>query len=106
MAEKTIMLCCSAGMSTSILVKKMQEAAQKDGIDMEIFACPAAEARDNLEQKQIDCVLLGPQVRYMLADFQKMTAEKNVPVDVIDMAAYGMMDGEKVLQQAKKVIGG
>ncbi|MGM9904871.1 PTS sugar transporter subunit IIB, partial [Lactobacillus sp.] len=44
MAEKTIMLCCSAGMSTSMLVKKMQEAAKKDGLDYEIFACPAAEA--------------------------------------------------------------
>lgn len=29
MTGKTIMLCCAAGMSTSLLVKKMQEAAQK-----------------------------------------------------------------------------
>ena len=27
MDKKTIMLCCAAGMSTSILVKKMQDAA-------------------------------------------------------------------------------
>ncbi|WP_373868021.1 PTS sugar transporter subunit IIB, partial [Lactobacillus nasalidis] len=66
MAEKTVMLCCSAGMSTSILVKKMQDAAKKDGLDYEIFACPAAEADSNLENKEISCVLLGPQVSYML----------------------------------------
>src|SRR5699024_12764237 len=30
MAEKTIMLCCAAGMSTSLLVSKMQKAAERD----------------------------------------------------------------------------
>ena len=105
MAEKTIMLCCSAGMSTSMLVKKMQEAAKKDGLDYEIFACPAAEADTNLENKNISCILLGPQVRYMLADFEKKVEGTGIPVEVIDMAAYGMMDGEKVVQQAKKLVG-
>ena len=105
MAEKTVMLCCSAGMSTSMLVKKMQEAAKKDGLDYEIFACPAAEADTNLENKNISCVLLGPQVRYMLADFEKKVEGTDIPVEVIDMAAYGMMDGEKVVQQAKKLVG-
>lgn len=105
MAEKTVMLCCSAGMSTSMLVKKMQEAAKKDGLDYEIFACPAAEADTNLENKNISCVLLGPQVRYMLADFEKKVEGTDIPVEVIDMAAYGMMDGEKVVQQVKKLVG-
>ena len=41
MAEQTIMLNCSAGMSTSLLVTKMQAAAKEQGIDVEIFACPA-----------------------------------------------------------------
>ncbi|MGQ7101237.1 PTS sugar transporter subunit IIB, partial [Escherichia sp. SP-MK] len=30
---KKIMLCCSAGMSTSLLVKKMVEEAQKRGME-------------------------------------------------------------------------
>lgn len=52
MAEKTIMLCCAAGMSTSMLVARMQDAAKADGEDVEIFACPAAEADDKLSQKK------------------------------------------------------
>ena len=31
MADKTIMLACSAGMSTSLLVSKMQNAAKEKG---------------------------------------------------------------------------
>lgn len=33
MAKKTIMLVCAAGMSTSMLVKKMEDAAAKEGVD-------------------------------------------------------------------------
>ena len=38
MTKKTIMLVCSAGMSTSLLVTKMQKAAEEQGIDTDIFA--------------------------------------------------------------------
>ena len=34
MAEKTIMLVCSAGMSTSMLVQRMKKAAEADGLDV------------------------------------------------------------------------
>ena len=33
MAKKTIMLVCSAGMSTSLLVTKMQKAAEAKGME-------------------------------------------------------------------------
>ena len=40
---KKIMLCCSAGMSTSLLVKKMVEEAEKRGLDVDIKAFGVAE---------------------------------------------------------------
>ena len=86
MAKKTIMLVCSAGMSTSLLVTKMQKAAEAKGIDS-------------------DVLLLGPQVRFMKADFEKRLEPKGIPLDVINMADYGMMNGEKVLDQAITLIG-
>ncbi|WEV40231.1 PTS sugar transporter subunit IIB [Lactobacillus sp. ESL0684] len=111
MAEQTIMLNCAAGMSTSLLVTKMQEAAKNQGLDVKIFACPASEATQHLEQEPIDCLLLGPQVRYMEADFKDKVKGagrdgKDVPLGVIDMQAYGMMNGEKVLKQAEDLING
>ena len=44
MGKKTIMLVCAAGMSTSMLVKKMEDAATKDGIEAKIFALNSIEA--------------------------------------------------------------
>lgn len=52
MSEKTIMLVCNAGMSTSMLVTKMQKAAETQGLDVEIFATAAADATNQLEQKK------------------------------------------------------
>ena len=40
---KTIMLVCNAGMSTSMLVTKMEKAAASQGIETKIFAVPVSE---------------------------------------------------------------
>ena len=104
MAEKTIMLVCSAGMSTSLLVTKMEKAAEARGIDAEIFAVSASEADSNLESKNIDVMLLGPQVRFMKAQFEPKVAAKGIPLDIINMQDYGMMNGDKVLDQALSIM--
>ena len=59
-----IVLCCNQGMSTSMLVKKMREAAAKNGVDVQIDAYPISE----IEEKAPDAavILLGPQVRFEL----------------------------------------
>lgn len=105
MAKKTIMLVCSAGMSTSLLVTKMQKAADAQGLDTDIFAVSASDADNNLAAKDVNVLLLGPQVRFMKADFEKRLAPKGIPMDVINMADYGMMNGEKVLKQALTLMG-
>ena len=99
MTKVTIMLACAAGMSTSLLVTKMQAAADEKGLDAEIFAAPAPEVDDILSEKKVDVLLLGPQVRYLLD-------QKNIPVGVIPMVDYGMMNGSKVLALAEELIGG
>ena len=102
---KKIMLVCSAGMSTSLLVTKMEQAAEKVGDEVEIFALPMSDGINRLST--VDCVLLGPQVR-----FQKNTIEKAMeaagvskPCDVINMKDYGMMNGEAVYKKAKAMMG-
>jgi len=104
MAETTIMLVCAAGMSTSLLVSKMEKAAEEKGIDSEIFATSANEADTKLQNKDIDVLLLGPQVRFMKSQFEQKVEGMNIPVDVINMQDYGMVNGEKVLQAAMDLL--
>ena len=61
MSQK-ITLFCSAGMSTSLLVNKMKEAASAAGKDYEIAAYSMNEAPE--KGKTADVILLGPQVRF------------------------------------------
>ena len=48
MADKVIALACAAGMSTSLLVSKMQKAAADNGKDYEIFAKSTADIDNRL----------------------------------------------------------
>ena len=73
---KTIMLVCSAGMSTSLLVTKMQKAAEDRGMEADIFAVSASEADTNLENKEVNVLLLGPQVRFMKGHLNKNYNQK------------------------------
>jgi len=99
---KKIKLFCSAGMSTSLLVTKMQESAKSRGIDCEIVAYPEGKLAEHVDD--CDVVLLGPQVGFMLDQSKKICDPKNVPIAVIPMIDYGMMDGEKVLDLALSLI--
>lgn len=98
---KKILLVCSAGMSTSMLVKKMQDTANKEGKDYEVEALALSEAKTKVDE--VDVILLGPQVRFQKAQVEKV-ANGKVPVDVIDMQQYGMMDGEGVLKHAESLM--
>jgi PTS system cellobiose-specific IIB component len=98
---KHILLVCNAGMSTSMLVKKMQNEAKASNIEVSIEAKPLAEAKKDLAN--YDCILLGPQIRYELKNVKGMAGD--LPVDVINMQDYGMMNGKKVLKTALKMMG-
>lgn len=98
-----ILLACNAGMSTSILVKKMQQAAAQQEIEAEVWAVPEVELPN--EWKKADVVLLGPQISFMEKDVKKQVAGQ-IPVGVIGMLSYGKMDGKAVLKQAIDLTGG
>ncbi|MDR1033731.1 MAG: PTS sugar transporter subunit IIB [Bifidobacteriaceae bacterium] len=92
-----ILLVCSAGMSTSALVKKMQDSAAERGIDAKIWAVGGVHAEN--AQRDADVVMLGPQVSYLL-DQMKGMVDEGKPVAVIDMLSYGRINGAKVLDDA------
>jgi cellobiose PTS system EIIB component len=93
-----IILVCSAGMSTSLLVTKMQKASEEIGGNDEIFAC----AVDQLDQyiDKYDVILIGPQMKYKAKSIGELATAKGKSFAVIDSTSYGLVDGKKVLAQA------
>lgn len=104
MADKIIMLACSAGMSTSLLVSKMEAAAKEAGKDYRIFATSVSDIDNQLENTHPDILLLGPQVAYMQRDVKAKTDAAGIPMAVINMQDYGMMAGGKVLSTAEQLL--
>jgi PTS system cellobiose-specific IIB component len=100
MAEKTIILFCGAGMSTSLLVNKMKEAAAAQGKDYEIHAHALSE--ESKYAPTADVILIGPQVRFELANMRKRNPDKLITD--IPMRTYGLMDGKGALELAEKTM--
>ena len=81
---------CFAGMSTSVLVSRMNEYAAKKGI--------ANKAKD------LDIVLIGPQIKYMRKRIEQICSPLNVKVMVVSNVDFGRMDAAHVLDEALKLI--
>lgn len=92
-----VLLICSMGASTASMCKKIEEAAAEEGMQLETQAVAMAMMNDKIDWA--DVVLVGPQIRFMLDKVR--AASQGKPTEAIDMMAYGMMDGKKVLQQIK-----
>ena len=82
---KKILLVCNAGMSTSLLVTNMEKYAKKENIEITIMAVPLTQVRHCLNQI-------------------KNIVDGRIPVEIIDMRDYGMMNGEKVLKRALELL--
>ena len=90
----------SYGMSTSILVRNMKTEAEKIGYSCSI----EAYAVDSVSKvgADADCILLGPQIAYKM---DTVKAALTCPVKDIDLPSYGMMNGVKVLNLARTLMG-
>lgn len=97
---RKIVLLCSAGMSTSLLMNKMREAAKEQGYECTVEANPIRSAGET--GKDADIVLLGPQVRFQV---NKIAGELSCPVEAIDPMTYGRMDGAGLLKRVREVLG-
>ena len=95
-----ILLVCSAGMSTSLLVTRMLDYAKTKHLEVTIEAHPVGEVENY--GKDADVILLGPQVRFQLSNVKRLFPDR--AVEVIDMRDYGMMNGEKVLNHVLEII--
>ena len=102
---KKILLSCAGGFSTSLLVNKMKEAAKAEGTEYEIKAVEAAQVEDIIEKDAPDCILIGPQIKYMEDQLKADANKHDIPLEAIGMQDYGTMNGKNVISQAERLLG-
>jgi PTS system cellobiose-specific IIB component len=97
-----IILCCVAGLSTTMMMDSMKSVIQKSKkLNIEDFtleAMPVEQLPTDIEGT--DVVLIAPQVSYK-SDFVKSVTEPlDIPFVIIDQKTYGSMDGGTVIKEA------
>lgn len=88
------LLCCYAGMTTSLLAVKLEEETAKRGMDVKIVATPVADVEGGLEGAS--AVLLGPHVRFVL-DSVRNSAGPDMPIYVIPPQDFGTMNVKSIV---------
>lgn len=97
---KKVKLLCAAGTSTQVLANKVQEIADKLGLEMSVTAGPVSGDDD---VAQADLLLLTPQVEFKL-DLVKVTyPEKKIAV--VDAGAFAAADAEAIIAQINQELG-
>ncbi len=93
-----IKVFCAQGMSSDLIVKQMRQHLA-EGDTIEAYGTPQIEEI----VPTADVVLLSPQSRAYLKRAQKAAEPHGIPVDVIDMLAFGRRDGKRAYEQALKM---
>jgi PTS system cellobiose-specific IIB component len=96
-----LLILCSLGMSSAVLLRRVQEAAEKRGIPLSAQAMSAWESPERFACA--DVILLEPHTAHLRADLEKHTRLTGAKLDVVDAAAFLAMDGDRVLNQVLRL---
>lgn len=94
-----ILLICTLGVSTSLLVKNMQKVAGEEDF---IEAQSVSILEDNIDN--FDLIMVGPQIAWKYKQIEQSCKEHNKPCCLIDPVVYGRFDGEAAMKLAKKTM--
>ena len=97
-----VLIVCSWGMSTSLLVEAMLTAGAQRNITLTIEALSAGEYAGKVDE--CDVVLIAPQIRHLRKSIEKLAQSAGKPVALIEPFYYATMNGAAVLEQVLVLI--
>lgn len=93
---KAIILC-SWGATSSSLAKSVSDEAKKRNLDITVDAGGTGEFKKKAQNYSV--ALLEPQVRHLKKEVETAASKYDIPVEIVNMQAFAMLDGSKVLDQ-------
>lgn len=103
--QKTVLLICTAGITTGLLVKNVQQAADERNRELHVYSAPAIVAEQIIQNQSVDALLIGPQSKYEVNRLRDFLNFKAVPFKLISQEDYETLDGEAVLQEVMQLLG-
>lgn len=95
MKKLNVLLVCGSGASSGFMAANIRKAASKRGMEIDIKARGEAEIENYIDQ--IDVLMVGPHLAYILEDINDYIGEYPVKVFLMSADYYATLDGEKAL---------
>mgnify|MGYP000931014891 CR=1 FL=1 len=97
-----VLMVCSGGMSSTIVVKAISDEAKKQDFPLEIEAVGTTQIAEEMEKVDYDLLIVAPQVKHRLDNFKEVAEKHNVPVELIPPMGYTPIGAPKVLNEIIK----
>jgi len=92
-----ILICCAAGMSSSLLVQKMRdEVKQRDLEDIKIGACSVNQLNQYIQEA--DVLLLAPQINYIHDEIRHLNLS-SLSIINITFEEYGTLNASQLMNR-------
>lgn len=88
-----------------LLIACINKRSTKVEKKYEIKAVAAAQVEDIIEKDAPDCILIGPQIKYMEDQLKADANKHDIPLEAIRMQDYGTMNDKNVIVQAERLLG-
>jgi len=95
MSKIRILLVCGSGASSGFMAANMRKAAAARGLDLSIVARGESEIENYIDD--IDVLMVGPHLSYLLNETQVAVSGTNVKVILMEGSYYSTLNGEKAV---------
>ncbi|WP_414164180.1 PTS sugar transporter subunit IIB [Superficieibacter sp. BNK-5] len=91
MKKLNILLICGSGASSGFLAANIRKEAARRGLDCTVVARSEAELESYLQE--IDCLMVGPHLKYLIPELEEKVATMNIKVILMEKSYYSLLDG-------------
>ena len=95
MKKLSVLLVCGGGFSSGFMAQNLRKAAKEKGIDMTVTARNETAIEDYIDE--IDAVMLGPHLSYLMTEATELCDEYNVACILMKPNYYKTLNGEACL---------
>ena len=95
MKKLNVLLVCGSGASSGFMAANIRKAAKEKGIDISVKARSESEIENYIDE--IDALMVGPHLAYILDDVEEYVQDTDVKVILMKADYYSTLDGQKAL---------
>lgn len=96
MKKHNVLLVCGSGASSGFMAANIRKAAAARGLEITVNARSESEIENYIDE--IDCLMVGPHLAYLLDEVDEIVGDAQVKVELMKPDYYATLNGERALE--------